>query len=242
MPQSTPQTIPFPREGYVGLAALIELGPDGLKKLSAFQASEPLSLDFSNLYERLADALGCDSRTVQAAVMSALVPLNGLRRRHEIAPASEFLNVLDRTVTERGPDSWKKEHYEDWQRILRELEPFFEPDSFFSQASKAFDLLAERPAILHNVRILTEIRPLYDEATTKTLALLQSNTLVLNYWDGDSIHTIHLTLDSADLDALHNEVNRAKKKLSVSQKEAQASGAHLLTFGESEESNSTKLK
>jgi hypothetical protein len=139
------------------------------------------------------------------------------------------------TVSERGPAEWKEKHQENWVKVSKHLGTFFEQDNFFSQASKAFDLLSERSAVLQGARLLTELRPIYNEATTGTLAQLLTSTLVVDYWDGQMAHSLHVSLDKDDLEKLASEVERAQLKIRVSQQEAAELGTNLVVYGDSQE-------
>lgn len=74
--------------------------------------------------------------------------------------------------------------------------------------------------------------PVYDEAMTKTLATVQTNTLVLTYWDGRSEQTLHVTLDSSDLESLSSELVRAEQKIKISKEESDRLGIHFITYGD----------
>lgn len=237
MPESSsPRTIPIPTQGFVGVRALMELGEERLDRLAELLAGQPLDLSFRQLYSRLAEALGCDPRMLQVAFGNALIPLNGLRRNLKLT-SSELLRALVHTVSEKAPPEWKKEHQGTWERVADKLLPFLEPDNFFGQASKAFDLLSERPAVLQGARILTELRPIYDEAPTptKTLAYLLTDTLVVDYWDGQAVRSLHVTLDNSDLEKLGAEVERAKTKVAIIRKEATDLGTNVVIYGGSAE-------
>ncbi len=210
------------------------MGEEKLAKLAEVQSQQPLDLDLTNVYSRLAAILECDRRILQTAFFNALVPLNGLRRRLEMR-SPDFLMSLDYTISERAPQEWKAKNLAPWAKMFSALAPFFEPDNFFAQVSKAFDLLSERPSVLQNVRILTEFRPIYNEALTESVAFLQTNTLVLDYWDGGDLTSLHLTLDNPDLDDLQGEMERARRKIKISRKEALEKNIHFVTYGESSE-------
>jgi hypothetical protein len=233
MSESGNKTIPIPREGFFGIQALIELGVDNLSKLAKTQSKQPLELNLSTVYDQLVRTLGCDRRTIRTAFLNALVPLNGLRRSLEMEP-SEFLAALDHTVTERADDEWKQQHLKSWKKLVPRLSAFFQPDNFFAHVSKAFDLLLERPSVLQNVRVLTELRPIYDEALSESVAILQTNTLVLDYFDGSHQASLYLAMDNSDLESLQSELERARKKIQVSRREATEKNIHLVTVGESQ--------
>lgn len=234
MPSSAPTMLPIPREAIFGIQGILELGEDRIQKLAALQCREVVTLQLMPIYENLASQLQCEVRVLRAVFQHALIPLNGLRRSLEM-PSSDFLNALIHTVREIAEiarEKWKEQHLSSWNTIGPQLAPFFEPDNFFAQVSKAFDLLSERPAVLQSPQILTEIRPIFDEAATKTVAVLQTNTLVLHYLEGDRQRTLHISLDSGDLSVLENELSRARRKIEVSRSEAIKSGISFLTYGE----------
>ncbi len=228
------RTIPIPPEGFLGIQALVALGGDRLDKLAQLMAGQALNLSFSQLSLRLSGLLDCDQRTLYVAFVHALIPLNGLRRSLEMSP-SAFLAGLVRTTSERAPADWQEKHQEKWAQLAERLLPFLQPDNFFSQAAKAFDLLSERPAVLQGARILTELRPIYNEETTNSLAHLLTSTLVVDYWDGRSGYSLHISLDADDLEKLDAEVQRAKQKINVSRNEAAALGANLVVYGNPED-------
>jgi hypothetical protein len=232
MSDSNARTMPLPKEGFLGVQALVQLGEVALRNLAEAIVDVPLDLSFSNLNTRLAASIQCDPQTLQTACLQALIPFNGLRRTLEMS-VPEFVESLVSTVRERAPSDWQRENWDQWERVARVLPPLLQPDSPFSVASKAFDLLSERPAILQNLRILTVLRPIFDETITRTLTILQTNTLVLNYWDGNSMRTLHVTVDSDDLRNLQEELDRAKRKIDVSRREATQQGAQLLVYGQS---------
>lgn len=238
MPEPT-QLLPLPtRRGYGGLQALVEIGLDGLQSLAQKQANQPLDLSLSSVVERLSEELACSEETLQRAFIDALIPLNGLRRTLGLS-TSEFVKALAETVSQQAPDEWKEAHLEGWNRIVAALDPFFEPDNFFSQASKAFELLGQRPAVFQHAKILTELRPIFDETTTETLAVIQTNTLVLRYWAGEGERSVHVTLDQGDLETLAAEIDHAREKTRVSQREARRLGTNFLTYGDSSERDSS---
>ena len=108
-----------------------------------------------------------------------------------------------------------------------------EPGSYFSTLGKAFDLLANRPAVTIGFKILSELRPVYDEAATRTRALLLTNTLVVNYLDADKERrTLHLTVDLDDLRTMKDELERALRKNQLLRKDANALQVDVLVVGE----------
>jgi hypothetical protein len=222
-------TLSLPDRAFRGIEAIVKLGKECIRGLATSQAREPLTLSLSKLFADLARKLNCEEAALETAVMSALVPLNTLRRDLGAQP-SDFTDALKRAVLENAPDSWLKENREKWNEIVDDLRPFFEPDEFFSQLSKAFDLITERPALLQSVRVLSELRPIFNESQTAPIAMLQANSLILTYWDGNESRTLHITIDSDDIGELEKELQRAKEKILVLQ---QRVGINVVVSGQS---------
>lgn len=229
MASESPQ-LPIPKQAFSGLEALIKLGENGIDLLCVAQAEAPLDLSFEKLISRLSQQLDFEELILHQAIMGALVPLNGLRRSLEIS-TDEFLKAMAKTVESRASQEWQDANLEGWRKVASHLPPLFEPNNFFSQASKALELLSLRPAVFQQARILSETRPVFDEETTKTLAVLQTNTLVIRYWDGEDMQTVHLTLDDGDLDSLAQEIQRAKKKVAIGAREASEHGVQFVIYG-----------
>lgn len=114
---------------------------------------------------------------------------------------------------------------------IDEVEPiikksFGAPDSIFplaklmslkalTQFAKALDLRNVYENILHTSRILTDIRPVFDddEIEDEVEAAMVNHILQLKYrtGEGDS-RELHLAVDATDLRALQKQIDRALKK------------------------------
>lgn len=223
--------LPIPERGFDGIEALIELGAEKLRQLAELQATASLDLSLDKIIRLRAKELNCEEDILGLAFTEALIPLNGIRRTFELSP-NDLVSALSRTVESTDNEKWKEEHLEGWKSITGKLEPFFQPDNFFSQVSKAFGLLSQRPTVYKQSRILNELRPIFDEGHTKILALLQTCTLVLDFWSNRGESTLHITLDRRDLEDLKREIDEALKKIEVSEKEAEQKELILLTYGD----------
>jgi hypothetical protein len=142
------------------------------------------------------------------------------------------LALLTESLEGQATLEWKERHLGKWKAIVDLLPPFFEPNNFFSVLSKGFELLSGRQPAVLDLKILAELRPLYNEEATKTQAVLLTNTLMLEYVQDDQTHTLHLALDLNDLQTLARELDRVKRKNALTLKEAKGWKVDLLTYGE----------
>jgi hypothetical protein len=200
----------LPGEGYDGLGNLADLGQPSVGKLIAALAGEELTLDFGSLSARLAGEVGCNAAAAEA-ILWALTWLNQLRRNRGLPPAG-FLAALRRTLETEAPTTWWARHGEEWDRIAPDLGPLFADAGFASKAAKALGLLQDRPGLLLDFKLRTDLRPVLDEGASRVDALLLTNTMVLEYETGGEELVLHLNLDADDLDRIAEQLDRLKKK------------------------------
>jgi hypothetical protein len=93
------------------------------------------------------------------------------------------------------------------------------PNSFFALLYKAYRLLANRPALVENVRLLTELRPVYDDEVTAVKAYLITSTMAASYYESGEQRRVHLTFDKKDLERLQEQVDRALRKIELLEKQ-----------------------
>jgi hypothetical protein len=220
----------IPEAGLVGLKALISLGPEGVTALCELAKDLSLTLNIRGLTNRLSSELNVETRVVSQFVMGALMPLNHLRV-HLKLETLDFLKALSDTLEKEAPEKWRSENLVGWKAIEGRVVPLFERDNFFSVSNKSYQLLVNRPNPVQNVQILTELRPVYSEDATSVRAFVLAKTLVVDYFEGDTKKTIHLSMDMDDLRSLASEVDRAKLKRETVSEEVFGWGVDLLTYG-----------
>lgn len=200
----------LPSQGYDGLGQLAELGRSAVAKLVAALAAEELTLDFRALSERLAPAVGCNAAAAET-MLWALTWLNQLRRSRGLE-AVAFLLALRRSLQLEAPPDWWPRHEPGWDAIAADLEPLFADGSFASKAAKALGLLQDRPGLLLDFKLRTDLRPLLDEEASRVEALLLTNALVIEYQTEGEERVLHLSLDADDLDRIAEQLERLRKK------------------------------
>jgi hypothetical protein len=223
----------IPKFGFEGLAVLAQLGAEQIVHLEEMLKSQPLTLDLVALAKNLAAKLeNCSSGQIETAIRGVLIPLNDLRTQFRVTP-ERFLSYLNEEVSHQAEEKWKKDNHDRWQTIGTYLASLLKPDSYFSILGKAFDLLVNRPAITVSFKILSELRPVYDDEGSKTRAMLLTNTLVVEYLDANKERrTLHLTVDMDDLRTMKDELERAQRKNQLLQKDGKALQVDVLTAGE----------
>jgi hypothetical protein len=223
-------TIRIPEQGYKGFAKLGALGPEKVRQLGEKLKQQPLTLDLDALVGRLAGDLGIPIADLEEVLYEVLTPVHTLRQRFALTP-EQLVQVLTDSLQRYGEEEWKQQHLPGWQAVADALIPLLEPDTFLALLSKAFQLLGTRPATLTHLQILSELRPVYNEAATDLKALLLTNTLVIQYKVGGHERALHLSLDLDDLRMMDRELKRAHQKNGLAIERAGHWGVPLLPHG-----------
>lgn len=102
------------------------------------------------------------------------------------------------------------------QRVLKSRIKMLVADAEVKLRTRAWNLVAERPCLLEESRILTDLRPVFSEKNPASLdAFSVIHTLVLNCNENSTSKTVHIALDTADLAELKAAIVRAEHKEKV---------------------------
>lgn len=210
-------TFTIPKNAYPGFSALIEIGSEKLGQLADAMGDQRLTLDVPGLTAKIAEQIKADAEQLQLAFDRVLVPLSGLRS--ELGMSSEdFVELLTGSIEEQGK-SWVEANRDKWLGVAPAVEKLIGPDNFFELLNKAYRLLVNRPALVDSIRVLTELRPVYDDDVERVHAYLITSTLAVSYQEFGEPKRVHLTVDRADLLKLQEQVERALKKIQLLEKQ-----------------------
>lgn len=226
------------RSQLADLEAIRDMGVEAIKQVvEQLQSLAPLPLRPTALHEEVAMALGGDDRKVNAV----LRPVFGL---YQLVQQRETTvdDVLDglRAAIETSETTWADADKSAWtDGIEPQLRRLFDSAAIRS-VSKALDLAYDYANLYQGARIVTDIRPVFndDDVDVKIDGAVVSFTLRLHYDSRDGNHTLSIALDEADIHGLVKQCERALKKATVA-KEMMTEQAHVNTFisGESDDSD-----
>jgi hypothetical protein len=97
------------------------------------------------------------------------------------------------------------------------------------RAAKALDLRNAYERILLTSRVVSDIRPIFDDETADSFeAAVVNHTLQLKYSDGARDHELHIAVDVDDLKRLREQIDRALKKEIAAREFLEKGGAIVL--------------
>jgi hypothetical protein len=218
----------IPDQGLEQLGELAVLGPSKLQKLSNLLSRRQTSLDFHGVIRELAESLDIEVQRM-LPIAGLLMGLNQLRVEKEMSPAS-LVQALEDAINRQAP-TW--EFKDQWRIAIPFLPAIFEPNNLLSIAGKTQELWTNRPAKIQELRIFTDLRPVFDEEATSAIALVLTNTLIVEYFDEVTKHkkSLHLSLNQDDLVKLRQQLERTQKKNAAASSDCERWKIDLLTIG-----------
>jgi len=203
------------------LAAIRELGAERVRSVARHLRgleAQPLRPDV--LQREFATALGGDGRAAERLLRPVLA-LSQLLRQRELN-VDEVLEGLRFAIATADP-AWSEEELAAWEAV----EPQF-ADLFQAQAvrmvSKALDLAYEHANLFQGARIVTDIRPIFNDVDDEQMdidAAVVAFTLRLHYDDREGNHSLSVALDEADVRTLKYQCERALHKAELAQRRMQ---------------------
>lgn len=104
--------------------------------------------------------------------------------------------------------------------------------------TKAMELSYDYANLLRKARIITDLRPLFDDEGENVEGAVVTHTLRVSYSSDDGNHEVSLALDLQDVKKLREQCDRAIKKAhSIRDEFVQSTKKPCLISGESEERN-----
>lgn len=153
-------------------------------------------------------------QTLAAGVVRILIrQLIGLRSYvdQNQKTVAEALGALLLGIKEK---KWPEETYKKWEGIAPIFESFLALDNIVTTA-KALELSFDFEHTLRDVKILTDIRPVYSPVRDKIIGGIICNRLRLIYHDEDGSKSLSVAMDKDDLERLRSMCADALGKIEL---------------------------
>jgi hypothetical protein len=188
------------------LKRLAELGPGKLEEICAEIAR--LATPTQRPQDLLASVGKVLAQGDAERVVRQLLSIQGIVRQSGL-DVSEVLSGIRSAIERQG----REVGFDDgsWQSIEDKLKALVELKSVRLTAT-AIELAYDYANLLKRSKVLTDIRPLYDESGDAIEGAVVSYTLRLRYDSADGEHELSIALDEADIKSLIGQCERALKK------------------------------
>lgn len=185
---------------------LLETVAEGLSTMAKPPLRPP------ELHRHIGKLLGEKSKSANN-VMRVLLGLHAVIRQRKITPDEVLEGV--RYGLENAEHPWDAAEFERW----RSVEPSFRKllvSSVVRLVSKALDVTYEHENLLQSARVVTDIRPIFNDDATQIDGAVVSHTIRLRYDNTSGDHSISVALDESDIRELEKQCKRALLKAQTS--------------------------
>lgn len=170
------------------------------------------TLDLDHLGRIVSESTGLDideGRSIVTVLMSGYY-----QRVTDRVPAAEAATGIIASLVKGRPDNAHEQSLPGLEALLAEL---LSLDATIGVTAKAYDLMAERDSLFCRVRVLTDVRPIFqpEQGPKGDMRLEHSvvlHSLHLTYHEGPRHREIFVALRDHDIAALQEHLERAKRK------------------------------
>lgn len=204
-----PQRMRIPEEYRSGLAKIIGFTDDLFRGLLRAIEEERPTLYYTEFSARVARrASGINPSDVRD-IIETLVSLHGVRASWnlEIPELTEVVREAIERDEELGLSGEERAGFGERLALLLEVDSL-------DATSKALDVLLEHEHTFHDVRIITDIRPVFGQDAEKSpTGAMIVHVLKISYHDqSEEIKEFYVALDPGNIGALSTEIERANQK------------------------------
>lgn len=204
-----PAQLGLQSEDIYDLSIIRDLGAETIQTIiDKLSSLDPPPFRPSDLHQALNNILPDRSNEVDG-VMRQLMFLYNIRRVRTLS-VKDLLEGLLYDIT-TADQRWTSEEITRWKALEPQLSNLFSLQNV-STIVKALNLAYDYADILQNVKILTDIRPVFKEDASDILGAIVSFTLRL-YLDGrEGSKSLSIALDKEDVEKLKQICERALEK------------------------------
>lgn len=192
------------------LRLLAHIKKEDFESLIAAIGEEKPTLDGVGLSKSVASRTNLPLNTV-SPILSLLRTFATIQRRLG-SSADAFLSDLSRILVQKGPEKWSPEDARDLDNRLESLKQALKPEGTLAYAAKAADLLLEQQSVFCRSRVITDMRPVFNEQADTIQGFLPFHTLAVRYHEGSETKETHIAMDFNDLVILRDQLTRAEQK------------------------------
>jgi len=194
---------------------------DNLDKLDAIiEFPQCVGVGLDGLGRRIAEKKSLD----QSLVSELLLTISRLKRFFGLRESSEeAIDWVSKNLEARAPSEWR-EQYEDKlkasAKTIAELTDKIGDDHPMMIALKAQALVYSHQNIFLDAKLITDIRPVFNNEASKVDELVVTHMLTIDYTDGTQHNTVlTVAMDQDDIAILQGQCERAIKKTITLKKE-----------------------
>lgn len=142
-----------------------------------------------------------------------------------------FFNTL--ILSLKGTDQWNDEDAKHLEEKWKYISKVISPDSSLGSGAKAAELMLEQHLLFCKARVLTDVRPVFDEKAEHIETFVPFHTLSIKYHKGseNKHREMHFAMDLKDIINLRDQLSRAEQKEKLARQSLTEKGLKVIKTG-----------
>lgn len=206
--------ITIPESARPAIRSLISLSEEDFKTfLKVLEQAKPAANPYMFWKQVAKNAPAIPVATVRA-IVTELFSMNSAIEKTDISATDFAKYASDAAFADQSEFPISEAERE----ILRDrLTKLFKLEDSLGLTAKALDLSTDAQHLFYTAKILTDVRPVFNEEGTAIEAAVIIHNLALHYGDSQDHKDFYITLDSNDVEMLRDVLDRADEKAAALQ-------------------------
>lgn len=201
--------IEIPESGHAAFRAVLTMSDSAFEALLRGISEVPPAATKSIFAEAVASKSELPRETVEP-IVNELFPLNEAPSSWELSIA-DFATMIAQATFEQTP---KGSSLTEEQRDLlaSRLAQLLQHSAPIRISSKAEDILTDTERVFYSAKVLTDVRPVFDEEGKRVQAAVLLHNLRIHFGQENDHRNFFVTLDTGDIKLLRDVLDRADQK------------------------------
>jgi hypothetical protein len=203
-------SITIPESAFPAIQNLIRLNEADFDAFLKALAHASPSLSQNKFWQHVAPHIAQIDRSVVRSIVDELFSMDFVRDDIGL-PVKDFAKLMAEALEEiESPEtSFSKD---DAAMFEDRLTKIFDARKVLSITTKAIDILTDEPHIFYSARILTDIRPIFNDDGNAIDAAVIVHNLKIHYGKNEDHRDFYVALDTSDIQVLREVLDRAAEK------------------------------
>jgi len=208
-------TIDLPQTAYQELGVIAKYA-DRLSNIRSKALEVGTVSSLMELSKRISDSTQIGQEDLML-LLRGLVNLNALLIKARAKPG-QLVDLLTETIERDASPRWKEQYFKQWgeaKDLIATALDWIGIDEAFVGLRKLHLLTFAHQNILTDVKIINELRPVYNSNGDKILHTILTYSMLIDYSDGSRAKRVEFALDASDVRDIKLQCERAEKKTVV---------------------------
>jgi hypothetical protein len=188
---------------------LVELSEAHFNELQSILAQTPAALSYSDYASRVASRLETVNKSLAQAIIEELLGMLGAVQDSGRTSDEFAKEVADAALEASSPQFPFNAEKRDI--LVRRLEDLFGTNGLQITA-KVRDVLSDADKVFQGARVLTDLRPVFDQEANEIRSAVVIHNLRIRYFENGDLRDFYVSLEASDVELLLDALRRALKK------------------------------